>query len=971
MRTRNAEVGTRSGGGGSAPYLDLSLTFRVPRSAFRILFLLLLASRAEAQVDPSGTWRTLHTPHFRIHFRPTYRDAALVEAREAERSYGLLATELHPPRGVVDITLADDIDAANGLTTVAPTNRITIFAAPPAGDHGLLFFDSWLRLVTTHELAHVFHLDRSRGLWDGLQRVFGRAPGLFPNEYQPSWVTEGLATYYESKFTNAGRVRGSFHTQVLGADRAAGASRSPWNATLFTRWADGLVPYAYGSRFLHYLAGAVGDSVVPRFAEATSAQLIPFRVGRQVARVAPGRTLDREWPRGTAPDLAGMSAAPPAARVLDSLLRTEPVPRVSPDGRRVAYVRDDGKGTSMLRVLDAATGRPLAAHRVNGGVDYDWLGDTLVVTQLDFTSPWRIRSDLYRWVPGRAWRRMTHGARLVAPGAGGGQLAAIVLGPASGRPTVPAPAVPRRAVWEDVTPSPDGRWVAGSRNVDGHWALVRWPVDSPDKAAVLLETGGSIADVVWTSGGELWFVADPTGVPQAYRWRDSGGAGGGGGGGEGGAQPLTNEPLGARAPAPLADGTLLYAALRARGWELRRVSALEGAAPVTFAKPLPFDSAPAVPISETGYTMWPSLRPHFWIPVFDDAGPTGRFGGPLTAGTDALGRFAYAADLLVSPQPFRASGDFALISSVLGNPTLDFSAWTSWADLGSPPSAPNVTLSELDRYAALGASFVTRRWRSLASVRLAAELERFDYVTIPDTALAAVCPGCDAQSLVGGSVTLTLTRLVNGALSISPEDGFAWSATYRRREEPGTSRWSNELRSRLALYARVPGLGGFAHHVLALRLLVGGTNGPLGTLFRVGGVAPQGVNVFFAPTLSATRAFPLRGYASGELRGERAAAGSVEYRLPLALVGRAVGHLPVGIDRVWLNLFAEAGDAWAPGTSPRLTRLRSTGLELAGRVTLSYDFPLSVRLGVAQPLAAPPSGSARRPQVYAALASDF
>jgi len=26
-------------------------------------------------------------------------------------------------------------------------------------------------------------------------------------------VIEGLATYYESKFTNAGRVRGSFHTR--------------------------------------------------------------------------------------------------------------------------------------------------------------------------------------------------------------------------------------------------------------------------------------------------------------------------------------------------------------------------------------------------------------------------------------------------------------------------------------------------------------------------------------------------------------------------------------------------------------------------------------------------------------------------------------------------------------------------------------------------------------------------------------
>src|SRR2546426_11430376 len=333
----------------------------------------LLGGRAAAQVDPSGRWRTVHTEHFRIHFRPAYRAVAELEAREAERAYSLLAGELRAPRGVIDLVLGDDVDVANGATTVFPSSRIYLLLPPPVGDPGLERFDSWLRLVTVHELTHVFHLDRVRGVWGVLQRVFGRAPGLFPNTLQPSWVIEGLATYYESKFTNAGRVRGSFHTQLLGADRAAGASRSPWNALLFTRWADGLVPYAYGSRFFHYFAGVAGDSVVPRFAEATSAQLIPFRVGRPVARVAPGRTLGGEWPRGTAPDLRGTSGAPPAARVLDSLLRTEPVPRVSPDGRRVAYVRDDGKGTSVLRVLDAATEHPLAAHRVNGGVDYDWV----------------------------------------------------------------------------------------------------------------------------------------------------------------------------------------------------------------------------------------------------------------------------------------------------------------------------------------------------------------------------------------------------------------------------------------------------------------------------------------------------------------------------------------------------------------------------------------------------------------------
>ena len=919
----------------------------------------LLTGRAAAQVDPSGPWRTLHTPHFRIHFRPDYRESALVEAREAERSYALLAGELHPPRGVVDVTLGDDIDAANGFTTVFPTSRITIFATPPAGDHGLLFYDSWLRLVTTHELTHVFHLDRSKGIWSTVQRVLGRAPGAFPNEYQPSWVIEGLATYYESKFTNGGRVRGSFHTQLLAADHAAGTPRSPWDALLFTRWADGLVPYAYGSRFFHYVAGVVGDSVVPRFVEAASGQWIPFRVGRPLARAAPGRTLGAEWPRGTEP-APGPGAQPPLAERLDSLLRTEPVARVSPDGRRLAYVRDDGKGASELRVIDAATFHPVASHRVNGGVDYDWVGDTLMVTQLDYTTRWRIRSDLYGWVPGRAWQRRTWGARLVAPAGGGGRLATIVLGPAAAVPSVPVPASPGGAVWTELAFSPDGRSLAGSRAANGRWSLFEWPAERPAAGTALVDTRVSIADPVWTPGGELWFVADPTGFPQAYRWRDAGVA-----------EPLTSDPLGARAPAPLTDGTLVYATPRARGWELRHAQPLAGGAPAAFPDPLPFEPAPQVATRETGYAMWPSLAPHFWIPFFLNAGPSGRFGGAVTAGADALGRVQYLADLFVAPQHWRAAGDLTLLYQGLGNPTLDLFVSSRWLDLLPPPRAGSLTLSELYQRAALGASFVAQRWRSFASVRVAAELERTHFATIPATSLATVCSGCETQDLVGGSVTLALSHLVTGALAVSPENGFLASLTYRRREEAATTRWSNELRGRLALYARVPGLGGFAHHVLAVRLAAGGTSGPLGAIYSIGGVSSGTVNVSFGPSLGVSRTFPVRGYPNGTLSGPRAATGSIEYRLPLVLIGRALGHLPIGADKLWLNAFADAGDAWAPGTSAQFTRLRSAGLELASRVSLSYDFLLALRLGFAQPLVAAPSGTARRPQLYLALGSDF
>src|SRR5438128_4628085 len=623
----------------------------------------LLAGRAEAQVDPSGRWRTLHTEHFRIHFRPAYRAVAEQEAREAERAYRLLAGELRAPRGVIDFVLGDDVDVANGATTVFPSNRVYLWLPPPVGDPGLERFDSWLRLVTVHELTHVFHLDRVRGAWGVLQRVFGRAPGLFPNAFQPSWVIEGLATYYESKFTNGGRVRGSFHTQLLAADHAGGASRSPTNALLFTRWPDGLAPYAYGSRFFHYLAGAAGDSVVPRFVEATAGQPIPFRVGRQLGRAARGRGLREYGSRATRPEVPAGAPGDVLARDLWS----EPAPQLSPDGGRVAYQRDDAKGARQLVVVDMRDWRVLRHHRVNAGVSYDWLGDTLVVAQLDWTSRWRLRSDLYRWLPDGGWRRDTRGARLVRPRAGGARLAAIRFTPAAAEPTLPAPTEPG-AVWGDVAPSPDGRWVAATRHAQGHAALLRWPADSPQAATVLLTATGVIVDPVWSGDGGLLFVGEQTGFPQVYRWSDSVGA-----------VQLTREPLGARAPALLPDGSLLYATLSARGWRLSRGRPAAAAAPAPADAPAPFDSAPPVTGFETGYTAWPSLRPRFWLPYGVNAGPAGRFFGGVTAGRDAVGRDPYAGELLVSPSPLRAAGGFAAVTARPGNPTLDVAFDSEWS----------------------------------------------------------------------------------------------------------------------------------------------------------------------------------------------------------------------------------------------------------------------------------------------------
>ena len=912
----------------------------MPRGALLAIVAALVGTTLGAQADPSGEWRTLQTPHFRVHFRPAYRDVAGSAAREAERAYGLLAAELRPPRGTIDLTLTDDADVANGFTLVHPSNRITLLLRPPTTEPGLEQFDSWLRVVTVHELAHVFHLDRTRGIWRAAQAVFGRVPGSFPNAYQPSWVREGIATFYESRFSDAGRLAGTFEREILAADAAAGTSRSPWNAMFFTRWAGGLVPYAYGSVFFGAVGGAA-DSAVPRFIEAAAGQLIPVRVGRPLRRAGATPDLAGTWTAATRPAVDHTRGA-----ALVSGLWDDPVPRVSPDGRWVAYLRNDARGPSRIVVADARDLRAVRSRVVNGGVAYDWLGDTLVVTQLDFTSRWRVRSDAYQWLPGGAWRRTTRGARVTTPRTGGGQLVTLTLTAGGNQPSgVRAPDGPG-VMWGEVVPSGDGRWIAATRHAAGHWSLVRWPAAAPESLETLVASDGVIAAPVWGRGDVLHFTWDASGRPQVYRWTDAAG---------GRAVPITADPSGARSPALLADGNVLYASLGSAGWELRRAAPTPAAARAA-AVPRTLDPAPDTPMHETRYAAWPSLRPHYWVPLVEDAGLAGLFLGGGTTGGDALGRTGYAAQLLGSWDPGRVQGAWSLTSAALGNPTLDIGLSNDWSYAGATGSGAVVSANQID--AAAGATFVRRRWRSTISVRLAAEYEGVRYAARPDTAIGG-------RDLIGGSATLGIRHVVEPPLSVSPQDGVAWSVTYRRREEQGAARWSDEVRSALSLYRRLPRLGAFAHPVLALRIAAGASRGPIADRFNVGGVSSGSIGLIFTQLGGPTRAFPVRGYDGSARRGRRAVAASAELRLPIALVGQGLGHLPVGADKLALSLFADVGDAWDPGTSFRFTRLRGVGGELVADLTYAYDVPLRLRFGAATPLGAGPA------RLYAALGTEF
>ncbi|HSL69132.1 MAG TPA: hypothetical protein VK864_02770, partial [Longimicrobiales bacterium] len=153
--------------------------------------------------DPSASYRTVTTEHFYITYSPQLNQLVTAAAERAEEAYAQLAGQLvRPPKGRIDLLLADNSDITNGFAARIPSNRIVVFVKPPVAELDIQQFRDWLDLVITHELAHVFHLDLAGAVGRGLRAIFGRVPlawPFFPAAETPRWNIEGLAVDFESR----------------------------------------------------------------------------------------------------------------------------------------------------------------------------------------------------------------------------------------------------------------------------------------------------------------------------------------------------------------------------------------------------------------------------------------------------------------------------------------------------------------------------------------------------------------------------------------------------------------------------------------------------------------------------------------------------------------------------------------------------------------------------------------------------
>ncbi len=979
---------------------------------------LALPGEGRAQQDPRLVWRTLETPHFRIHFyqqmEPIARRVGEVAERAAETLHGPLGWAPDRP---VDVVLSDDTDDANGSATAIPLNTVRLFVTAPDDLSVLNQHDDWLSTLVTHEYTHILHTDQISGVAAIVNAIVGKQ--WAPNQVQPRWILEGLATYEESLHTHGGRLRSSQWDMILRADALEDNLATLDQLTSgANRWPHGSLWYLYGSYVMQYVADRWGHDALRDLSVDYGSHAAPWQLNRAIHR-ATGATWEEIYDDFLAATRARYESQARALRArgleegtpITHQGETVRAPRFLSDGT-LLYESTDGQSHTQLRALSPDAWRNADAAHPATGDDLTWLaspsgfaprdGETLLVSD---TVPYRgihYYHDLFahrvtRDAKGRVslddGERLTEGWRAQQPDVSpdGDHVVFTVnhrsttsLFEMSLTERVPRPLVRARRFEQIYAPrySRDGRLVAFSHWREGGRRDVA--IYHRDTRAVTYVTDDAALDLspVFTDDGRwLLFSSDRTGVMNLYAVAlDEGGA-------PGALRQITNTLTGAYQPTVSPDGTsLVYVTYSHRGWDLARLPFDPSrwrdpeAVPEDLFARSPADDehtravAPYLTV-ERPYNAWETLRPRTLTAEYgaDGFGPQAAV---RITGADILNRHAWNVRLG--------------LGLVRGDPNID----ATYVYRGVRPTLRLRAFRSVD---AGGGYRVGTRTPVWAAERIGGESElsivfpgRFDahalYFTWDAAYVRALggLPGLDRYLdpnesppvfpfqgfLTGLRATWSYSRVQRYAYSITAQEGVSVFATVRVADRAlGSDVGSIEASAGFNAYVPMPWGVDRRRHILAFHLGAGiGTTdrGERG-LFALGGFPDFNT----ASLLDALRSgavaggVALRGYAPFSRVGSQFALANAEYRFPIWQTQRGLSTLPLFVQRVWGDVFCDVGHAAFGRFDPDNVAV-GTGAEALVDFVIGYFIPISLRAGWARGWMAGGSD-----QFYALLGAPF
>ncbi len=947
-----------------------------------VSLLFALVSPVQAKFDPSFTWTTLETPHFLIHYHQGGEGLAKRTAEIAEDVHARLVPRIKwQPEDKTQVVLVDEMDEANGMTSVFPYNQMILFLTPPLGEPGFgtTPYDDWMRMLITHEYTHVLQLDMVTGGYGWVFRtLFGRSVFSFPNAVQPEWLIEGLAVYEETSQTGGGRGRSAGADMVLRMATLEGPFPSISQMTVFPdTWPSGDVPYLFGDSFIQFIGDNYGRESLAELSRIYSGRVFPFLVdstGRRALRSGYAE-LYRQWrallkdryeKQADAVTAKGVTASNALTRKGYETLS----PALSPDGTRIAYTVSNGDEFPGIYLMNAdGSGDRKVAELFFpfSGMKLAWSadGNRLYYTRLEFVRNTNIYDDIYyhdmkkdREVRVTAQVR----ARDPHPSPDGSKLVFVVnkLGRTRlalldlSQKKLPAEAGDIVFLTDDELLYEGPRWSPdGSRIAVGVWqpggSKDIWILDSQGKKMEEVTHDKAIdGSPAWSADGNyLYFSSDRTGIFNIYAYEV----------GTKTISRVTNALGGAFSPSPSADnGKLVFTSYSAKGYDVHAMNAdrssWKAAEPYRTVYPAEPYEAKAVETSTRPYSPLPTLAPRYWLPWFGYSYESGALAGFLTSGQDVVQHHQYFATGLYGPKANRLWYSFDYLYDGL-YPTFHLSASDQDATYANLLIDPYLQRRDyVERQRTYGAEMIV----PLLKMRRQHALS-IGYQWQEATALSQILPSVDKPWLVyqpplpfeGVLASGRASYLYNSAqrygFSISPENG--------RTIELGYERFDTSLGSDLELskytadwheYINFP----WPHHVLQARAFAGTSHGQQfpQSAFQLGGDMPGDVTL----TINDREVY-LRGYPIAEFRGQNVGLLSFEYRMPLLNIEKGGGQTPFFLRRLHGALFAEAGNAWDSGAIHATDWKRAVGAEARLDLDLAYGWaPVTLRLGVARGL---------------------
>lgn len=968
-----------------------SRSLAVRRTLTLVCFLVaLLAVRHARAGDPYLRWYTVKTPHFRVHYHSGLEEYAQHVATVSEQVHAVLAPSLNwQPSQVTQVLLTDDSAGANGSANAVPYNTVRMFVTAPDDMSPLNDYGDWGYMLMMHEHTHVLHLDNVHGLPAVLNAIFGKT--YVPNQNQPRWIIEGLATALESRNTSGGRLRSSQFDMYLRADVLEGRllELDQFTHTL-RRYPGGSIFYLYGSRFLDWIMQTYGPDTFAAVSTDYGQNVIPWGINRSIRR-ATGRTypelyrgwkasLERRYTRQRARvDARGRREGTRLTHhgYLASYPRFEPRRCASESGagQSLVYYRDDAHSTDGLVHLElaadlqSATQTEFIARSRETQVSFD--ADCGLVFSSNAPTERRYRfSDLFRQAPGttapRGYepgrKRLTTGRRARSPDISPDGRHIVYVTDRSGTTTLRLAdygsdyeltnerLLVNKGRYEQVfTPrfSPDGRRVAYGTWLDTGYRDIHVVDVASGHVVAITHDRALDQQPAWSPDGHtLFFTSDRTGIANVYAYSMVTGE----------LRQVTNVVTGAYMPAISPDGrTLVYVGYGSSGYDLYTMPLDES----RFLPALPYvDDRPPVVAAGQGnkhwpveeYHVWPTLRPYSWELDYDD-GPFGKQLTVTTTGEDITERHSFQVNVGFDLEEYQPQADATYWYS--GLPVdMYTSAFRSVVPRDYTVDDQTTAIRESVTGLASGigywvpgefdSHFVAASYSvNVFDQRLPVEEFVDPYATIPDDPhsgqLGLVHLGYEYSHVESSTYAISLEHGVSFELGVD----YASEATIS--DDTLTS-----VNGRLRTYATLPWL---RHHVLALALGGGAAGGtyPRQGFYSVGGY--QDLPILDAYTSNLRQSgFRLRGFEPAQFRGRQFALANLEYRFPISYFERGLSTLPVFLQTITGNVFADYGGAFNRfDMEDKSSNLHlGLGAELWLDVVLGYSTENTLRFGVAR-----------------------